>query len=138
MKTTSVDLQGVTIFIVDDEADTRALLIRLLSDCGAEVTAFPGAAEALEALRQRTPHVLISDIGMPVMDGYEFMQGVRAMEASSDREVPTIALTAFARSEDRTRAMIAGFDMHVAKPIEARELLATVANLAGRRGRNGK
>lgn len=74
---------------------------------------------------------------MPVMDGYQFMQEVRAMEALGEREVPAIALTAFARSEDRTRVMIAGYDMHVAKPIEARELLATVANLASRRGKNG-
>lgn len=132
-----IDLQGVKIFVVDDEIDTRKLLIRLLSDCGAEVKAFSNAGDTLDELVHNKPHLLISDIGMPLMDGYQFMQQVRALETPETKPLPAIALTAFARSEDRTRAMIAGYDMHVAKPIEAQELLATVANVAGRRFKHG-
>ena len=134
---TDVDLDGVNILLVDDEADTRVLLTRLLSDCKADVRAVANATDAIDEIKRNNPDVLISDIGMPGMDGYQFIHEVRELESSKARTVPAIALTAFARSEDRTRAMMAGYNMHVAKPIEARELLATVANLAGRRPRRG-
>lgn len=127
-----VNLQGVRIYLVDDEPDTRVLLVRLLSDCEAQVTPFANARDAIAEIRRVRPDVLISDIGMPQMDGYQFMREVRGLEGPADRAIPAIALTAFARSEDRTRAMNAGYDMHVSKPIETGELLATVANLAAR------
>jgi CheY-like chemotaxis protein len=80
--------------------------------------------------------VIVSDIGMPEMDGYKLMRQVRRLPAAEGGRLPAIALTAFARSEDRTRAMMAGFQMHIAKPIEPQELVATVANLAGRISKN--
>jgi CheY-like chemotaxis protein len=132
---TGVDLEGVTIMIIDDEADTRTLLTRLFRECKAEVRAVANAVEAIAELKRNQPDLIISDIGMPGMDGYQFIHEVRELDASQGGTVPAIALTAFARSEDRTRAMMAGYNMHVAKPIEAQELLATVANLAGRRNR---
>ncbi len=128
-----VDLDGVHIIVVDDEADTRTLLTRLLSECNANVEAVSNAADAICAIKQNRPDLIVSDIGMPVMDGYQLIQEVRELDPAQGGAVPAIALTAFARSEDRTRAMLAGYNMHVAKPIEAQELLATVANLAGRR-----
>ncbi len=130
---TAVDLHGVKIMVVDDEADTRTLVARLLTECKAEVLAVGGAAEAIAELQRYKPDLMISDIGMPGMDGYQLIQAIRESESTPGDAVPAIALTAFARSEDRTRAMMAGYNMHIAKPIEAQELLATVANLAGRR-----
>ena len=130
-----VDLEGVKIMVVDDEADTRNLLTRLLSECKGEVRAVASAADAIAEVKRHKPDLIISDIGMPGMDGYQFIHEVRELDASQGGAIPAIALTAFARSEDRTRAMMAGYNMHVAKPIEAQELLATVANLAGRRNK---
>lgn len=130
-----VDLSGVRILILDDEADTRNLLTRLLADCKAEVRSMSNAADAIEAFKRDKPDLILSDIGMPGVDGYQFIHEVRECEAEQGGATPAIALTAFARSEDRTRAMMAGYNMHIAKPIETRELLATVANLAGRRSR---
>jgi len=128
-----VDLQDVDVIVLDDEADTRKLVARLLTDCKAVVRTAANASEAIAELRRAKPDVLISDIGMPDTDGYQFIQEVRELASAEGGSVPAIALTAFARSEDRTRAMMAGYNMHVAKPIEAHELLATVASLAGRR-----
>jgi PAS domain S-box-containing protein len=127
-----IDLSGVHILIVEDEADARELIRRVLFQCGAEVTVAAGALEALAMLKIRPPDVMISDIGMPDADGYEFIRLVRELPATQGGKVPAIALTAFARSVDRTRAMIAGYQMHIAKPIEPQELVATVANFAGR------
>jgi CheY-like chemotaxis protein len=92
--------------------------------------------ECLKILRRTKPGVLIADIGMPGMDGYSLIQRTRAMTSAEGREIPAIALTAFARSEDRRRAMLAGFDMHVAKPVEPGELVAVVARLARRSSHN--
>lgn len=115
----------------------RALASRssdlLLTDCGSNVIAFSNAAEAIGNLKRTPPDVLISDVGMPGMDGCQFIQEVRELDSPDLHVMPAIALTAFARSEDRTGAMMAGCDMHVAKTIESQELLATVANLAARR-----
>jgi signal transduction histidine kinase len=124
------DLTGLQVLVVDDEPDARELLKRVLSDCGAEVLVASSAAEALELIRGRPLHVLVSDIGMPEVDGYELLRRVRAQEGSG--RLPAIALTAFARSEDRTRALRAGFLVHVSKPVEPAELVATVASVAGR------
>jgi CheY-like chemotaxis protein len=115
---------------VDDEGDARNLIKRILEDCGAEVRTAGSGLEALELLSEFHPDVVISDIGMPDLDGYEFIGRVRKL-ASSTR-IPAIALTAFARSEDRTRALRAGFLAHVSKPVEPAELVAMVASVAGR------
>jgi CheY-like chemotaxis protein len=88
----------------------------------------------LPVIEQRRPHVLVSDIGMPGMDGYELLRRVRALGEARGGRLPAIALTAFARSEDRTRALRAGFQVHVSKPVEPSELVATVASIVGRTG----
>jgi CheY-like chemotaxis protein len=110
------------------------LVKRLLEDCDAAVTTASSVQEALECLRADRPDVLISDIGMPGEDGYALIRRVRALAAERGGNLPAIALTAYARSEDRTRSILAGYQMHVAKPVEPSELIATVASLAGRAG----
>jgi PAS domain S-box-containing protein len=126
-------LRGVRVLVVEDEPDARALLRRVLRDCDADVTTAASAAEALELLRESRPHVLVSDIGMPGEDGYELIRKLREM-GNGFAELPAVALTAYARSEDRERALRAGFQVHVPKPVEPAELVTTVANLAGNRG----
>jgi CheY-like chemotaxis protein len=128
-----VDLSGLSVMVVDDHDDARELIGRVLAECRAEVTMCASAAEALHALERARPAVLVSDIGMPEMDGYEFLRRVRARHDDNAR-IPAIALTAFARSEDRTRALRAGFQAHVAKPVEPSELVASIASAAGRFG----
>ena len=133
-----VDLRGLRVLVVDDEADARALLKRLLEERGAEVLVGGSAREAYELAATERPDVLVSDIGMPEQDGYTLIRRIRKAEASSTqgqtprRKLPAVALTAYARTEDRMKAVLAGFQMHVAKPVEAAELLAMVASLAGR------
>ena len=100
----------------------------------ADVITAGSAVEALALVRERRPHVLVSDIGMPEVDGFELLKRVRALGEAGGGKVPAIALTAFARSDDRTRALRAGFLVHVSKPVEASELVATVATVAGRTG----
>ncbi len=128
------NLSGIKVLVVDDEADTRELIRRLLEECNADVVTAASAAETLALLERERPHVLISDIGMPDVDGYELLRRVRALGAERGGKVPAIALTAFARSEDRTRALRAGYLVHVAKPVEPGELIATVASVADRAG----
>jgi signal transduction histidine kinase/CheY-like chemotaxis protein len=128
------DLSGIKILVVDDEPDARDLLRRVLSDCEAEVITAASAAEALMLVAERRPDVLVSDIGMPDTDGYELLRRVRLLGAARGGRLPAIALTAFARSEDRTRALRAGFLVHVSKPVEPAELVATVASVVGRSG----
>lgn len=130
----TIDLSGLKVLVVDDESDARELVKRVLSDCDAEVITAGTAAEALERVRQYRPHVLVSDIGMPGVDGYELLKLVRALGDAGGGRLPAIALTAFARTEDRTRALRAGFLVHVSKPVDASELIATVATVAGRTG----
>jgi PAS domain S-box-containing protein len=127
-----IQLNGVRVLVVEDEPDARALIERLLSQTSAEVFTAGSAEEGLTALRSHRPDVIISDIGMPNVDGYQFIRHVRKLPASEGGRIPAIALTAFARSEDRTRAMLAGYQIHVAKPIEPRELIATIHSLLGR------
>jgi CheY-like chemotaxis protein len=122
---------------VDDEADARDLIRVLLEERGASVRTAGSAVEALDAFSDAAPDVLISDIGMQDMDGLALIQRVRAAGHETSR-IPAIALTAFARSEDRTRAMLAGYNLHLAKPIEPAELVAAVASLAGRTGHSAK
>ncbi len=127
-----LDLTGVKVLGVEDEADAREVIKRVLTHCKADVVTAAGAKEALDLIKTVRPAVLVSDIGMPEMDGYQFIRQVRRLPANEGGSTPAIALTAFARSEDRTRAMLAGYQIHISKPIEPQELLATVASLAGK------
>ena len=127
-----VEIAGVKVLVVDDEPDARALLKRLLEDCRGNVLTAGSAAEALELVRTEKPDVLVCDIGMPGEDGYSLITRVRALGPEGGGQVPAAALTAYARPEDRVKAVLAGFQMHLAKPVEPAELVATVASLAGR------
>lgn len=127
-------LQGIKTLIVDDEADAVSLLERILAGAGATVLKATSSAEGFEAFSTHRPDVLLSDIGMPGEDGYGLIRRVRQLPIEAGGQTPAVALTAFARPEDRARAMLAGFQMHVSKPVEPAELVAVVANLAGRLG----
>lgn len=125
-------LEGVRVLVVDDEPDTRELLVAVIERCGAEVSSASSAAEAMEMLRRSPPDVLVSDVGMPGEDGLSFMRRVRALPPAEGGRVPAIALTAFASSGDRTRALLAGFNQFVSKPIENQELVIVIATVIGR------
>ena len=125
-------LDGLKILVVDDEKDTRELLRAGLSQCGAKVILADSAGEAFEAMSADLPDVLISDIGMPVEDGYEVIRRLRALPPEQGGKIPAIALTAYARVEDRMHALKAGYQMHVPKPVELAELAAVVASVAKR------
>jgi PAS domain S-box-containing protein len=126
------DLTGVRVFALDDEEDALGLLRVVLETAGAEVETFASPSAALERLAQDRPDALIVDIGMPEMDGYDFIVRVRATDGPGQAYVPAAALTAFARPEDRTRALRSGFEMHLAKPVDPGELVAAVATLVRR------
>jgi CheY-like chemotaxis protein len=126
-------LAGITVLAVDDEPDALMLVKRVLEGCGAKVLTATSAAAALELVQRERPDMILSDIGMPGEDGYDFMRKVRALPADAGGRIPAAALTAFARAEDRTRALRAGYQTHVAKPVESTELTAVVASLATRR-----
>ncbi len=125
-------LDSIKILIVDDEADIRETLVTILENYGAIATAVSSCAEALDAVQRLKPHVLISDIVMPVEDGYSLIRKLRAMGSERGGDTPAIALTAYAQAEDRTRTFLAGFNLYVQKPVEPAELAAAIANLAGR------
>jgi CheY-like chemotaxis protein len=125
-------LDGLRVLVVDDEPDTRELLVVGLGMCGAEVKSVGSAAEALEAMAADVPDLLISDIGMPGEDGYELIRRVRELPPGGGGKVPAIALTAYARAEDRMQALRAGYHMHVPKPVELAELVAVAASLIQR------
>ena len=124
-------LRGIRVLMVDDQPDARELVSRLLREAEAEVLTAASGGEALQSLERIRPDVLISDIGMPGMDGYEFMRRVREL-ADAPGHVPAVALTAFARDEDRRAALESGYQMHVPKPVEPEQLISVVAQLAGR------
>ncbi|MGQ0697689.1 MAG: ATP-binding protein [Panacagrimonas sp.] len=126
-----VSLKGLRILVVEDDHDARALIAMVLEGRGAEVLRAASAEEALVAVRSLRPQLMVSDIGMPGVDGYELMRLVRLLPADAGGTIPAIALTAFARSEDRTRALGAGYQLHLVKPIEPPELVAAVASIAG-------
>ena len=128
----SVDLRGVKILVVDDEADARGLLKRILEDCGATVLLAGSAAQAIEIVQRDGPDILVSDIGMPEEDGYELLRRIRAL-GTANGAVPAIALTAYARAEDRVKAVRAGFQMHVPKPVEPAELIAMIETLVAQK-----
>jgi CheY-like chemotaxis protein len=125
-------LEGLHVLLVEDDQDTRELVKTILERCGAGVTAVASADEALTTLERKKPDVLISDIGMPGRNGYEFIKEIRALKPERGGRVPAVALTAYAGAKDRRRALLAGFQVHLAKPIERDELLAVVASLGWR------
>nr|WP_242038645.1 ATP-binding protein [Chroococcidiopsis sp. [FACHB-1243]] len=128
----TLSLDGVRVLVVDDEIDTRDFLVAALEQYGAEATAAASAGEAFWLLERWQPDVLVSDIGMPVEDGYTLIRRIRALTPEQGGLIPAAALTAYAREEDRIQALRAGFQMHVPKPIEPMQLVAVVAKLAGR------
>ena len=131
--TQSASLAGTRVLLVEDEEDARAMLKELLEGSGARVHAVGTASEAWESLEASGCDVLVSDIGMPGEDGYALIGRVRGLDARHGSATPAVALTAYAREEDRARSLAAGFDAHVAKPVEPAELLEVVAALARRR-----
>jgi signal transduction histidine kinase/ActR/RegA family two-component response regulator len=122
-------LRGASVLVVDDDADARVIIARLLGDFGAKVVTASCADEGMELLGSAKRDLLISDIGMPGRDGHDFIRDVRDRSSASYNRIPAMALTAFARPEDRTRALVAGFQVHIAKPIEPRELIVAAASL---------
>jgi len=130
-----IDLRGVKVLVVDDEPDARDLVQRLLTGSGAVVRTAASSMEAWSAVETDVPAVIVSDIGMPEVDGYELVRRIRSLPAGRGGDTPALALSAFARSDDRTRAMRAGFNFHLSKPVDPPELIAAVASLAGQIGR---
>ena len=124
-------LDGLRIAAVDDEADSRDMLVHVLSHCNAEVRTATSASEGLALVREWRPDLLISDIAMPEGDGYTLIQMVRSLPEKQGGAVPAIALTAYARAEDRVRVLAAGYQMHVAKPVDPYELIAVVSSVIG-------
>ncbi|HEV8640240.1 MAG TPA: response regulator [Methylomirabilota bacterium] len=120
------------MLLVEDDADTRELLTTLLQRCGARVTAVGSASEALMTIALTQPDVLVSDIAMPGEDGYALIRKIRLRDADQGRWLPAVALTAYARDEDRARALAAGYQRHLTKPVDPAALARTVAVLSGR------
>jgi len=123
-------LSGIKVLVVDDDEDAREMLRAALNSYGAEVITTPGASQALDALASENIDVLVSDINMPEIDGYELIRRVRAMKPEQGGRIPAVALTAYARAEDRLRALQSGYQTHVPKPVEPAELEVVVATLA--------
>ncbi len=126
------NLDGMLILVVDDEEDTRQLLVQSLTFYGATVITASSAAQAFDALREKNPDVMVSDIGMPDEDGYSLIRRIRALTDKQHRDIPAIALTAFTRAQDRMKALTSGYQNHVAKPVEPDELATVIASLTGR------
>jgi signal transduction histidine kinase/DNA-binding response OmpR family regulator len=125
-------LDGLRILVVDDEADARELVTTILTRCGSEVRCSESAAEAIRAFREWNPDLVVSDIGMPIEDGYSLIKRLRRLRSKRAKQVPALALTAYATDEDRSRALSAGFQMHLAKPIEPKSLVTSIAAAFGR------
>ena len=126
---TQLNLKGLRILAIDDEPDVRDMLQTLLQDCGANVLTASSAQEGLEALAAWKPHVLISDIGMPGEDGYSLIRKIRGLSPEQGADVPAIALTGYVRVEERMRALEAGYQMFVPKPVETNELISIIDDL---------
>jgi PAS domain S-box-containing protein len=122
-------LEDVRVLVVDDEPDGRTLIERILEDRGARCASAASVPEAFSHLTRERFDIVLSDIGLPEQDGYEFMRQMRAREPEIGGPIPAIAVTAYARPEDRQRSLLAGYQMHLAKPIEARELVAAIASI---------
>jgi CheY-like chemotaxis protein len=131
MTNVDVEIKGVRVLVVDDEIDARALLKRILEDSRAIVTPAESAEEAIALLQAGKFDVLVSDIGMPGEDGHSLIKRVRSLGAANGGDIPAIALTAYARGEDRIKAVAAGFQMRVAKPVETIELITMIAGARG-------
>ena len=133
-KNPSLTLEGLCILAVDDQADSRDLLKWMLEDFGAEVVIVTSAREAIATLTESPGKydVLLADIGMPEEDGFSLIRQVRAFEAEAGGQIPAAAITAYATEQERQRAIDAGFQMHLAKPIDLTELVLMIANLSGR------
>ncbi|MBW4507566.1 MAG: response regulator [Scytonematopsis contorta HA4267-MV1] len=125
----SLVLSGVKVLVVDDEPDARDLIRCVLEDALANVVTAESAQNALELISRELPDVLVSDIGMPDEDGYELIRKVRSLPSGAGGRIPAVALTAYARAEDRKRALLAGYQMHISKPVEPSELIAIVSSL---------
>jgi diguanylate cyclase len=128
-KVKAIDLHGICVLVLDDQVDARELAQRVLQHCGARVITAAGVMEALALLDTEKPDVIVSDIGMPDIDGYDFMRQVRALGKSRGAQIPAIALTAFSRAEDQVRAIQAGFTSYMSKPFDPEELVLRVAGL---------
>jgi CheY-like chemotaxis protein len=131
-ETRSGTLSGVRVLVVDDEHDTREILSVMLTRYGAEIRTAGSAAEAMNVFGQWLPDVLVSDIGMPEEDGYALIKKIRALPPENGADVPAIALTAFASAHDKKIALAAGFQRHIAKPVEPVALAKNVALILGR------
>ena len=129
-----VSLEGLEILIVDDETDALDLISVELAQHGAKVTGVSNATDALKAIEEHRFDLLVCDIGMPEIDGYELIRRIRKQELGKDKRIPAVALTAYARVQDRMQAIVAGYSTHIAKPVDANELVTIVASLAGRVG----
>lgn len=129
------DLGGVKVLVVEDEPDVRELLRWLLESNHAVVCTASSVDEALVLLAKERPDIVISDIGMPNRDGFSLIRAIRGLDAQEGGQTPAVALTAFAHPEDRTRALLAGYQFHISKPIDPAELLAALATLSARRAR---
>jgi signal transduction histidine kinase/DNA-binding response OmpR family regulator len=127
----NVRLEGIRVLVVDDEEDARMLLKRVLEERGASVALAASSEQALEELPAFRPDVMVSDIGMPGTDGYSLIRSIRALPSEKGGRTPAIALTAYARVEDSQRAFAAGFQRHVAKPVDFGRLVSLIANLCG-------
>ena len=128
------DLSGLRVLVVDDEPDGRDVIAKILSTRGTEIATASSADEAIRVLQSFKPDVVLSDIRMPGKDGYQLLQEIRALETGQGRSVPAMALTGFARAEDRKLALLTGYQFHLSKPFDPGELIAAVAMLAGRTG----
>ncbi|WP_394836414.1 PAS domain S-box protein [Pendulispora rubella] len=126
-----VVLDHINVLLVEDDPDNREVLRKILEQHHASVSATASAREALEFLQKARPHILISDIGLPDIDGYELIRSIRRLDSREGGRIPAIALTAHASSQDRMKALRAGFQSHIAKPVDPRELVASIASLAG-------
>jgi len=125
-------LSGVNVLLVDDDSDTLKLMTTALTRRHATVTAVSSAGEAIQAIQRRRPDVLVSDIAMPGEDGYGLIEKVRSLESDEAENIPAVAITAYAKDEDRERALSSGFQIYLAKPVEVTELISVVARAARR------
>jgi CheY-like chemotaxis protein len=129
-------LAGMRILVVDDDSDSREVLAALLAMRGAETKSVSSVREALAVLTEWKPHVLVSDIGLPVEDGYDLIRELRAREARDGGRIPAIALTGYAAAEEGQRALSAGYQMHLGKPIEPNNLVTLIASFGGPNGQD--
>jgi hypothetical protein len=129
-------LNDVSVLVVDDEADSLLFFGRLLEECGAHVLLAVDAEQAMDMLRNESVDILISDIGMAGADGYQLIRELRSMQDERIATIPAVAVTAYARADDRRRLLLAGYQMHISKPVEPQELVAGIASLIGLTSRN--